>query len=417
MNTQLATIPAAMQNMMPALPEDQRALLASMFGGAMTSFGSLFNRLSIKGHRFHLMEGKQEVRTAADFLDIVILGIGAENYNVYYEGEYDPSKDDIKPTAMWGESEAVPACVPPTPAVGADGKPGKKPYSIRRRIVFSPIELDQQTGELKMDLSKLYVFDVNAMSMFGEPIPQSNAYSLGGYITFLRTAGLYPCVLGTRLVFDTRESVPVVKFIPYNNQGKPVMLPANYLTDVVSTIQTEPKVAELLDWRRQDEADAAAAQPAAGAQPDPAAAAAAQAQAEAEARAKAEAEAKAKAEAEARAKAEAEARAKAEAEAKAKLEAEQAAALSAASGDMTMAFAQPDAAATAATETANVGTMNFAQPDTAAAAAPANTFQGTDAAAGGNAPAGGVTQPQAAGAGGLADVMSGLLADSDFDDA
>lgn len=399
MNTQLATIPAAMQNMMPALPEDQRALLASMFGGAMTSFGSLFNRLSIKGHRFHLMEGKQEVRTAADFLDIVILGIGAENYNVYYEGEYDPSKDDVKPTAMWGESEAVPACVPPTPAVGADGKPGKKPYSIRRRIVFSPIELDQQTGELNMDLSKLYVFDVNAMSMFGEPIPQSNAYSLGGYITFLRTAGLYPCVLGTRLVFDTRESVPVVKFIPYNNQGKPVMLPANYLTDVVSTIQTEPKVAELLDWRRQDEADAAAAQPAAGAQPDPAAAAAAQAQAEAEARAKAEAEA--------------EARAKAEAEAKAKLEAEQAAA----SGGMTMAFAQPDAAATAATETANVGTMNFAQPDTAAAAAPANTFQGTDAAAGGNAPAGGVTQTQAAGAGGLADVMSGLLADSDFDDA
>ncbi|MDU8951377.1 MAG: hypothetical protein E7G41_04905 [Bifidobacterium sp.] len=396
MNTQLATIPAAMQNMMPALPEDQRALLASMFGGAMTSFGSLFNRLSIKGHRFHLMEGKQEVRTAADFLDIVILGIGAENYNVYYEGEYDPSKDDIKPTAMWGESEAVPACVPPTPAVGADGKPGKKPYSIRRRIVFSPIELDQQTGELKMDLSKLYVFDVNAMSMFGEPIPQSNAYSLGGYITFLRTAGLYPCVLGTRLVFDTRESVPVVKFIPYNNQGKPVMLPANYLTDVVSTIQSEPKVAELLDWRRQEEADAAAAQPAAGAQPDPAAAAQAQAQAEAEARAKAEAEA----------------RAKAEAEAKAKLEAEQSAALAGAA-NMTMAFSQPDTAAAA--EPANVGTMNFAQPD--AAAAPANTFQATDGAASGTVATGGVTQTQAAGAGGLADVMTGLLNDSDFDDA
>lgn len=412
MNTNLATIPAAMQNMMPALPEEQRALLASMFGGAMTSFGSLFNRLSIKGHRFHLMEGKQEVRTAADFLDIVILGIGAENYNVYYEGEYDPSKDDVKPTAMWGESEAVPSCVPPTPAVGADGKPGKKPYSIRRRIVFTPIEMNPQSGELTIDLSKLYVFDVNAMSMFGEPIPQSNAYSLGGYITYLRTNGLYPCVLGTRLVFDTRESVPVVKFVPYNNNGQPMMLPPPMLTDVVNTIQTEPKVTELLDWRRQDEADAPA-------QPDPAAAAAAQAQAQAEAKAKAEAEARAKAEAEARAKAEAEAKAKAEAEAKAKLEAEQAAALSAA-GNMTMAFTQPDPnAAAAAATTANVGAMNFAQPDTAATSAPANTmsFPGADGAASAAAPAGEVTQTAATGAGGLADVMSGLLADSDFDDA
>ncbi len=377
MNTKLATIPAAMQNMMPALPEEQRALLASMFGGAMTSFGSLFNRLSIKGHRFHLMEGKQEVRTAADQLDIVILGIGAENYNVYYEGEYDPSKDDVKPTAMWGESEPVPACVPPTPAVGADGKPGKKPYSIRRRIVFSPIEMCRESGELTVDLSKLYVFDVNAMSMFGEPIPQSNAYSLGGYITYLRTNGLYPCVLGTRLVFDTRESVPVVKFVPFNNNGAPFVLPAPLLNDVVTTIQNEPKVTELLDWRRQDEADAPA-------QPDPAAAAAAQAQAEAEAKAKAEAEA----------------RAKAEAEAKAKLEAEQAAALASA-GNMNMTFAQPD-------------------PNAAAAqATPANTmsFPGANSAASAAAPTGEVTQTAATSAGGLADVMSGLLADSDFDDA
>lgn len=251
MSTAIATIPAALQNMMPTLPVEQQQLLAATFGDAMLSFGSTFNRLSIKGSRFRLMEGKQEVITKADHLDIIILSIGAENYNVYYAGEYDPTRDDVKPTAMWGANEPIPACVPPA-AVQADGKPGRKPYSIRRRIVFTPYHI-QENGTGVVDLSKLYVFDVNAMSMFGDSDPAINAYSFGNYITMLRNAGVYPCLLPTRLIFDTKESVPVVKFVPFTANGSISLLPVQTMTDVMTAIQSDKRITDLLDWKTSDE--------------------------------------------------------------------------------------------------------------------------------------------------------------------
>jgi hypothetical protein len=73
----------------------------------------------------------------------------------------------------------------------------------------------------------------------------------------------------TKIIFDTNQSVPVVRFIPaVNNQtGQVAVLPPDMFATVVAKA-VEPSTLELLDWRRTNDTVAApAAQPAPAQQP------------------------------------------------------------------------------------------------------------------------------------------------------
>lgn len=297
-----SVIPAQLSNMAVALPEEFRNAFADTFGGAMMSFNSPFNSLSIKGSRFRLKVGGTETVLERPNLDILFLGIAKENHNVYYKGKYVEGQDDVKPDAVWSANEPHPANVPASALVkNAEGYLG---YATRRRAVF--VVVDTAAGTI--DFDNLIVFDVNAKSTFGDAIQASNAFGLGGYIQHLKGFGVYPAMLLTRIVFDTRESVPAVRFIPDYKDGKPNILPAPMLAKVVEVIN-KGDVAKLLDWNYGNNTDTAA----------PVATAESRLDAELEAKKKAQAEldalaaAKAKADADAKAEAERIAAAKAKA--------------------------------------------------------------------------------------------------------
>lgn len=292
-----AVIPAQLSNMAVALPEEFRTAFADTFGGAMMSFNSPFNLLSIKGSRFRLKVGGSETVLERTTLDIIFLGIAKENHNVYFKGKYVEGQDDVKPDAVWSANEKPPSNVPASALV--KNHEGYLGYATRRRAVFAVA--DTENG--KIDFDNLIVFDVNAKSTFGDTIQSANAFGLGGYIQHLKSFGIYPAMLLTRIVFDTRESVPVVRFIPSYKDGKPNVLPPEILAKVVEVIN-KGDVAKLLDWNYGNNIET----------PAPADTADSRLDAELEAKKKAQAELEAQAAAKAQAEAEAAALAKQEAE-------------------------------------------------------------------------------------------------------
>lgn len=82
--TGVAQLPTFANNMMPALPQEMRAVFGQFFAPAMDTFGSNFNRISLKGNRIRMIVGGQEVRVEPDALDFVILGVSPEQYCVWY---------------------------------------------------------------------------------------------------------------------------------------------------------------------------------------------------------------------------------------------------------------------------------------------------------------------------------------------
>lgn len=254
MSTGTALIPSALQNHALALPEDVRRAFVDVFGAAMQSYNGVFNVLAIKGGRFRLRSGGEEKVLEQAGLNVVILGIGAENYNAWYKDGYDEkSSDNVPPTALWGENDEVPSNVPAS-VLQKDEK-GFNKYAIRRRMVVALADVNAEKGTATIDTEKLYIFDVNAKSNFGSTIAMGNisAYGLGGYVNYLNSKRIFPAMLLTRIVFDTSESVPAVRFIPMcNAQNEPVLLNQinpELLNDVIKTIQ-DKKVAPLLEVKK-----------------------------------------------------------------------------------------------------------------------------------------------------------------------
>lgn len=272
-STAVATLPAFTQNMMPTLPQEMRAMLAQAFAPAMDSFGSNFNRISLKGSRIHMIVGGQEVRLESNALDFVILGISTEQYCVWYKDKYKPGEDDGKaPDAIWAQNEPAPSNVPAAALLkDADGR---NQYALRRRLVIAAFDTNKSTGEYFLDLETLFVFDVGGMSTFGDDLQIQGAgfgkaHSLSNYMQWMKNTGMYPCAMPTKIIFDTNQSVPVVRFIPaVNNQtGQVAVLPPDMFATVVAKA-VEPSTLELLDWRRTNDTVAApAAQPAPAQQP------------------------------------------------------------------------------------------------------------------------------------------------------
>ena len=255
--TAIQTLPAWAAASMPALPEDVRAQLIAKFAPAMSSFGNGINRLSIRSSRFRLIEGGNEEVLNDTHLDIIVLGIGDEAYHMYFKSKYDANADDAKPDFVWGENDPHPAAVP----TEKDAE-GRKQYSTRRRIVFTRGKFDPATGTMDIPQpDKLYVFDVNAISMFGNAHPAQGMFNMGQYVSTLRTQGMLPCAVLTRLVFNTQESVPAVFFTPFRDQnsGQLIPLPGVLLNKSIQTVLGEEKrIADMLDFRRGVDAPAEA---------------------------------------------------------------------------------------------------------------------------------------------------------------
>ena len=221
------------------LPANMLADIEELKGNFGESFGESFARLSLKGSRFSLKSGQSTELLSSDYLDVVILGDAVADHCTYYAGKYDPANEDVKPTAVWLRGTDAPLVVPPAKLTkDADGRYG---YSIQHRTVVAIV--NPQTKQLDPNP---VVFDVGSMSLYGKDIPMSNGTSAMSYSSYRRwcsSQGVPPCLLFTRVIFDTSSSVPSVRFIPARNGTAPMLLPP----ELLGVVLPKAKSAEVKD--------------------------------------------------------------------------------------------------------------------------------------------------------------------------
>lgn len=241
------TVPSYMQNMMPALPPEMRQYLSTHFAAAYESFNSQFNTLSVKGFQFRQLMGGKEVASRRDHLDCVILAIAPENHHTYYSKQFR-DEEGIKPDAVWGQNDPVPANVPAS-ALQKDEN-GRNKFQIKRRSVIAIF--DQNNN---LDLENLYVFDIGSMSLFGDDLQTpgvglGKACTLNSYIQLLKNTGIFACAIPTRIIFNTGAGVPTVRFIPHVTQtGDWVFFPTELMHRVFTVVQSQ-KCQDLVNWRK-----------------------------------------------------------------------------------------------------------------------------------------------------------------------
>lgn len=152
---------------------------------------------------------------------------------------------------MWAQNEQPPANVPASALVKDEN--GRNQFSLRRRLVIAAFA-PTGNGGIFLDLDNLFAFDVGGMSTFGDDLQVSGAgfgkgHSLSSYMQFLKTSGVYPCAIPTKIIFNPNESVPDVRFIPGVSNGQFAVLPQEVLGSIFAKVQ-DPAVLEMLDWRR-----------------------------------------------------------------------------------------------------------------------------------------------------------------------
>ncbi|EJU2437956.1 hypothetical protein N4I86_003041 [Escherichia coli] len=263
MSTNLPAMPAYMANMMPTLPQEMRDQLAQMFAPALESFGSAFNRVSLKGNRFRLITGGSETATFSDAFTFVIVAISPEQHCVWYANAYN-GEEGVEPDAVWAQNEEPPANVPMSARV--KDASGRNQYSMRRRFIVAPCLMNPQ-GKQYIDLDNLYVWDAGGMTTFGDDVAltggaYNKAHSFTSYMNMCKSVGLFPCAIMTTAIFDMRQSVPAARFLPVcNQQGSPIILDMDTLSRVMQKA-VEPATQQMLDWRRgRDDSQVPSQQP------------------------------------------------------------------------------------------------------------------------------------------------------------
>lgn len=217
------------------VPAELAAQVAALAGNYGDSFGEAFSRISLKGNRFSLRSGGSSELISTDHLTCVILADAPTDHLIWYRDKYDPTKEDVSPTAVWLYGTDAPAIVPRT--VLQKNADGRYDYIRQHRTVIAIV--NPQTQQL--DLTPI-VFDVGSMSLYGQDLVLSNnlvAYSYTGFRRWCSSQGIPPCLIFTRVIFDTRSSVPSVRFIPARNDRAPAILPQPVLGQVLQLAQSQ----------------------------------------------------------------------------------------------------------------------------------------------------------------------------------
>lgn len=217
------------------VPAELAAQVAALAGNYSDSFGEAFSRISLKGNRFSLRSGGSSELISTDHLTCVILADAPTDHLIWYRDKYDPTKEDVSPTAVWLYGTDAPAIVPRT--VLQKNADGRYDYIRQHRTVIAIV--NPQTQQL--DLTPI-VFDVGSMSLYGQDLVLSNnivAYSYTGFRRWCSSQGVPPCLIFTRVIFDTRSSVPSVRFIPARNDRAPAILPQPVLGQVLQLAQSQ----------------------------------------------------------------------------------------------------------------------------------------------------------------------------------
>ena len=222
-----------------ALFSGMPAALLNAAGGANAALGDgisggSVNRLSLKGQKFRIIEGGQEVDLIReDTISVVLLAAQPKYSRVFYLKPFDEDDAKARPDCYSNDGELPAKNSPkiqstscatcPQNQKGSAKQGDGKACAYKKRLI---IARGDQFADPEAPL-KPYIFDVNGMSMFGEGKPTENLFSLGGYARWLAQPrppqlpnGVNMLTLVTRVVMQEEKSVPCVLFGPMQNPDR-----------------------------------------------------------------------------------------------------------------------------------------------------------------------------------------------------
>lgn len=187
---------------------------AQMGGG----LGDGRNRIGLKGARFRLIQGGQEIAIKDEpYLDIVILGANAAISRTFYVEKWEPGKkvppscfsaDGVSPSpdAETPQAQRCATCKQNEKGsvIFDSGKKGRACAFSKRCAVMVYGDPD----------TMVYQLDVKALSLFGDGVPSKGLYTMAEYSKLLQARGVRAESLVTRISFDTDSSVPKLFFTP-----------------------------------------------------------------------------------------------------------------------------------------------------------------------------------------------------------
>lgn len=171
-------------------------------------------RISIKGKRFRLIIGGEEVAKNKDsYLDVIIVN-GSSTYNrTYYAGKYDPRADEQDSPRCWSNDSKVPApdvqepmhdnCRDCPMNIKGSGDNDTRACKIKQRIAIV-LAVDPESG--------VYMLEIPPASIFGKG--QGNLLPWEAYVRFVASQQLGVDRLVTRVTMDEDSETPRLLFTP-----------------------------------------------------------------------------------------------------------------------------------------------------------------------------------------------------------
>jgi hypothetical protein len=180
----------------------------------MAGGGGGGNRISIRGGRFRLVVGGEEVSVRKEpTLNVMIVNASGVQ-RTYYKGAYDPKADKANPPTCWSADSKVPAPEVPDGQRQAPSCDGCK-MNIKgsgqgdsRACRFS----QRLAVMLEGDTETIYAMQVPAASIFGAA--KGSDMGLQAYVKFLNAHDTPVQAVLTEMSFDTNAETPKLFFKP-----------------------------------------------------------------------------------------------------------------------------------------------------------------------------------------------------------
>lgn len=190
------------------------AHLANRIGGpsalseAMTAGASAgFPRISIRGGRFRIREGKEE-KVLGTTLSAVIVGANPNTTKLFYKGSYDPKAEDNKPDCY--SLDGV------RPADDAEDPQAQLCATCDQNQWGS--KLTESGGKMKACADQKRLAIISADDKSAEPVvyaftvPPSSLGNFRNYAKLLESKGFPPELCVTKITFDETTSHPKPQF-------------------------------------------------------------------------------------------------------------------------------------------------------------------------------------------------------------
>jgi hypothetical protein len=186
--------------------------VAGAFGAGL---GESIPRISLKGNRFRRVAGGNEVLVEANYIDLIILGAGAQGVGrLYYDVPYDPDAEDAATPACYSEDGEAPSDASPRKqATACQGCPkndkGSAADGSSRACGFAKYIAVSIPGD---PTEEIYALKCGGQTIFAPAT--EGYYNMRSYAAMLAENGVEPQQVRTRIAFNPNSSTPQIMFAP-----------------------------------------------------------------------------------------------------------------------------------------------------------------------------------------------------------